>query len=105
MHERRRGGLGAASPANAGSQPDIDPPSTPAAESFSQSRRENMGGVIGPSPRKEQANRKSAGARPRWCTVPFGRAERQNAVEPTPPQKTNGETGNHRAFVGSCRMP
>src|SRR6476660_5704466 len=50
MHERRRCGLVAASAAKAGSQPDRDPPSTPAVESFSQSRREMVGSVIGPPP-------------------------------------------------------
>src|SRR5437879_9500963 len=40
MHERLRWGLLAASAASAPSQPDVELPSTPAAASFSQERRE-----------------------------------------------------------------
>src|SRR5205085_11250533 len=73
MQERRRCGLAAASAANAGSQPDIDPPSTPAAESFSQSRREKVGWVIGPSPFEPgEAGIGSGATADMHCTTPPG---------------------------------
>src|SRR5436190_7119169 len=93
MHERRRWGFLAASAANAGSQPDIDPPSTPAAESFSQSRREKVGGVIGPSPFLSQAKRwvRSEATAAIHCTIRAGeRPERGSAV-----RQSKRRTGQH----------